>query len=59
MRGGRDLDKFDESAQFGEWPHMCAIIHLSKVEGEKSKVYKGGASLIAPGIVFTAAHIIK
>lgn len=42
-------------AEFGEWPHMCAIL---TVEVLKLKVYKCGASLIDDGVILTAAHCV-
>ena len=39
------------STQEGEWPHMCLIFENSKVIG--------GASLIAPKVLVTAAHIVQ
>jgi secreted trypsin-like serine protease len=50
----------DNEAQFGEWPHMCAVLAEEQVAGESSKVnlYQCGGSLIAPGLVFTAAHCV-
>jgi len=55
----------DDEAQFGEWPHMCAI--LKKVPTGKggyggeviTKVFVGGASLIEPGVILTAAHKVN
>ena len=55
----QNLDKFAGSTQFGEWPHMCAILQLSQVGGREVNLYVGGASLIAPGILLTAAHVVK
>jgi len=40
------------TSQEGEWPHTCLIL-----ESESERLV-GGASLIAPKIVVTAAHII-
>ena len=39
--------------QFGEWPAMC---YLQRVRKDSDPAYLAGASLIAPGIVLTAAH---
>jgi len=55
----QNLDKFAGSTQFGEWPHMCAILQLSQVGGREVNLYVGGASLIAPGILLTAAHVVN
>ena len=49
----------ESKTQFGEWPHMCAILQLSQVGGREVNLYVGGASLIAPGILLTAAHVVK
>ena len=43
------------STQFGEWPHMCIILSQDYL----GDLYVGGASLIAPGILLTAAHVVK
>jgi len=53
----QNLDRFSGSTQFGEWPHMCAILKISQVQGREVNLYVGGASLIAPGILLTAAHV--
>ena len=44
------------ATQFGEWPHVCMIM---KKNTAGSDAFLGGASLIAPGIVVTAAHKVK
>ena len=35
---------------FGEWPHVCIL--------QSNGIYIGGASLIAPGVILTAAHLV-
>jgi len=58
----------DSESQFGEWPHMCAILHETVVEDQQQKatysepnlvnLFQCGASLIAQGVVLTAAHCV-
>ena len=50
-------DKFE--TQFGEWPHMCAIIKSRNIEDKKAQEFLAGASLISPGVLLTAAHWVK
>merc|ERR1712123_294862 len=59
---GVRIQGFTESeSQFGEWPHMCAILHEKPIEqevgygGEPQTVnlYQCGGSLIAPGVIMT------
>ena len=43
------------ATQFGEWPHACLLYKLNSLNNYE---FVGGASLIAPGVVLTAAHKI-
>lgn len=46
----------DDETQFGEWPHMCAILEKRVVRGTRINLFACGGSLVAPGVVLTAAH---
>ena len=54
--GARIAGFKDGQTQFGEWPHMCAIL-LDNVAS--SNLYVAGGSLIAPGVILTAAHSVN
>merc|ERR1712038_2199055 len=55
----------EHESQFGEWPHMCAILSEEPVveepgyaggEPQTVNLYQCGGSLIAPGVILTVAH---
>merc|ERR1712029_469474 len=64
--GARIQGFTQDESQFGEWPHMCAVLHEKPVEQEAGysgepetvNLYQCGGSLIAPGVLLTAAHYV-
>ena len=38
---------------------MCIILRRVKISGKEQIIYVGGASLISPAVILTAAHILK
>ena len=46
-------DVVSQFAQFGEWPHMCAILNQT-IDGKEE--YVSGASLIDRRVVLSVAH---
>jgi len=52
-------DAYQGSTQFGEWPHMCAVLRQGELGGNSVNLYVCGASLIAPGVALTGAHCVK
>merc|ERR1712184_148109 len=62
---GVRIQGFNEyESQFGEWPHMCAVLAEEPVaqdpgyagEPQTVNLYQCGGSLIAPGVILAAAH---
>merc|ERR1711971_805860 len=62
---GVRIQGFNEyESQFGEWPHMCAVLAEEPVaqdpgyagEPQTVNLYQCGGSLIAPGVILTAAQ---
>ena len=49
----------DSYTQFGEWPHMCAVLNRTKIGDEEHSVFVCGASLIAPNVILTAAQCVE
>ena len=46
----------EKITQEGEWPHVCTIFKKNSLGNNE---FVGGASLIAPGVLITAAHKIE
>merc|ERR1712002_576348 len=64
---GVRIQGFNEhESQFGEWPHMCAVLAEEAVAQDPGYVgdvqtvnlYQCGGSLITPGVILTAAHCV-
>ena len=44
------------STHAGEWPHSCLLFDTSSIS---QGIFIGGATLIAPGVIITAAHKVE
>ena len=52
-------DRPVRKTQFGEWPHMCAVLKFSSEKVDNDYDYLCGASLIAKNVVLTSAHYVR
>ena len=52
---GSDPETGISDTEFGEWPHVCLLFKTNR-ERTGFETFIGGASLIAPGVLVTAAH---
>lgn len=55
----KGVSKDSTTTQFGEWPNMCYLLRIRKGGEGEFHVYLSGGSLIAPGVVLTAAHWVS
>ena len=46
------------STNFGEWPYSCFLYDPTKEENTPDW-YIGGATLLAPAVILTAAHKVE
>ena len=51
-------DQVVRKTQFGEWPHMCAVLKFSEISNNVEE-YLCGGSLIAPNVILTSAHHLR
>ena len=56
LDGVRISGHVDGESQFGEWPHMCAILSYREIGASRVPLYQCGGSLIASDVILTAAH---
>ena len=47
------------ATQFGEWPFVCLLYKVGVIGDSTKDIYVGGASLVAPGVLVTAAHTVQ
>merc|ERR1711892_852452 len=48
------------TANFGEWPHVCAVLELMYIGDEGPiPIYQCGASLISDSVILTAGHCVR
>jgi len=55
---GVRIQSKDGKTEFGEWPHMCAVLKEQQLGGKNVNLYVCGGSLIAKNVLLTAAHCV-